>query len=201
MDMVTVKISKILQHHSFLWLLVVINFIGSIYGYYWYHNQLSITPLFLWIFVPDSPFSCTLFTLAMLGLIYTRRVGLFTLIACLAMIKYGIWAVVINYTYWQIAGTFTLENWLLSLSHLGMAIEGIIYLVGIQISWRGILVPTLLTYLWDIMDYVVDLHPFLFDPRQVQIAQLWAVGLSTGLVMWLLIQRWLGPVYRISNDE
>ncbi|MDK2820448.1 MAG: hypothetical protein PWP31_413 [Clostridia bacterium] len=49
-----------------------INIIGTIYGYYWYKEQLINTPLIWCFFTPDSPLSTTLFALA---LIFTLKSG------------------------------------------------------------------------------------------------------------------------------
>lgn len=193
------RLGSILTDRRWLWLLVVINFLGSIYGYYWYHVQLSANPVYWWIFIPDSPLSCTLFMLGLLLWLFRKRFGLLGIIGCLAVIKYGIWAVVINYTYWQITGNFTLENLMLSLSHLGMAVQGMVYLLGITIEGRQIIWAGIWLLAWDFMDYVVGLHPYLFDQRQYSIAQGWAVGLSVFLIGWLVLQRGTGPLYRIER--
>lgn len=197
--MLTKQIRSLLTDSRWLWLLVVINFFGSIYGYYWYHIQLSMNPIYWWVFIPDSPLSCTLFMLGLLLWIYRKRFGLLGTIGCLAVIKYGIWAVVINYTYWQITGTFTLENLMLSLSHLGMAVQGVVYLLGISVERRQILWAGIWFLVWDVMDYVFGLHPYLFDSSQYMIAQSWAIGLSVGLLIWLVVQKSTGSIYRLGD--
>lgn len=47
----------------FLWTLFVVNFLGTIYGFIWYGNQLAVTPAYLIPFVPDSPTGSGLFRL------------------------------------------------------------------------------------------------------------------------------------------
>ncbi|WP_297198742.1 DUF1405 domain-containing protein [Thermanaeromonas sp.] len=48
---------------------------GSLYGYYWYHEQLLATPLVWWIFTPDSPLSTSFFTLTLTLLLLDTREG------------------------------------------------------------------------------------------------------------------------------
>ena len=53
-------ISYMLAQKPMLLLLLIINFFGTVYGYYWYLPQLTNTPAKFLIFVPDSP-TATLF--------------------------------------------------------------------------------------------------------------------------------------------
>ena len=43
--------------------LLIINFFGTIYGYYWYKWQLAVTEPIFYIFVPDSPTASLFFVL------------------------------------------------------------------------------------------------------------------------------------------
>lgn len=56
-------IKYILMDKRFLLLLFTINFLGTIYGYYWYRSQLSLTPDIFLVFVPDSPTASLFFTI------------------------------------------------------------------------------------------------------------------------------------------
>lgn len=48
-------ISYLLGLRGMLLLVLAVNFIGTVYGYYWYVPQLADTPFRFLIFVPDSP--------------------------------------------------------------------------------------------------------------------------------------------------
>ena len=112
--------------------LVIINAVGSAYGYYWYREQLARTPYYYWPFVPDSPLSTTLVALALLlSLAGTGRL-LFQTVALTASIKYGIWAVVMISHYWLQGGPLEFTEGMLWVSHLGMALQGFIYLKTLQ---------------------------------------------------------------------
>ena len=90
------KIWLILTHKSFLWILLFINVIGTVYGYDWYMWQLEITEPKFWIFVPDSPTACLFFVLAIIGWLIGRNFKLMEALALITLVKYGLWAVVMN---------------------------------------------------------------------------------------------------------
>lgn len=103
----------------FVILLVLVNLLGSVYGYYWYSGQLAVTPVKLWLFTFDSPFSTTLFALALIGLLFGKEYKLLQLIAYTGVIKFGIWAAVIILHFWWIGGAPTVVVSLLLLFSLG----------------------------------------------------------------------------------
>lgn len=167
--------------------LVFINLLGSLYGYYWYHGQLSTIPYYLWIFVSDSPLSTTLFALALLmrgnGLL--RR--LFQVVAFTATIKYGIWAVVIITHYWALYGNLEYTEIMLWLTHLGMAVEGIIFLKTLQFERVIGYISGMWMLLNDIMDYYAGLHPYLFAEGQELAALVTALVLTVFITSGLLL--------------
>src|SRR5690606_12952204 len=86
----------LLTHKSFLTLLLIVNGAGTIYGYIWYGWQLEKTePQFL-IFVPDSPTASLFFSLAIIGWLLGKNFKLIEALALVTLVKYGIWAVVMN---------------------------------------------------------------------------------------------------------
>lgn len=111
----------------FLTGLFLINIIGSLYGYYWYWDQLSSTNKLLLPFVPDSPLSTTLFAIVLLLKIKKKHVAFLPLLASAFLIKYGLWAVAVNLHLIFIGEGFTWINLMLASSHFGMAIQGVIY--------------------------------------------------------------------------
>jgi uncharacterized membrane protein YpjA len=169
----------------FLITLAVVNLLGSIYGYYWYREQLASTPLIWWPFTPDSPLATTLFGLALLLALYRRESGLLRVVAAAAVIKYGLWAVVIISDYWLSGAPVTLVEAGLWLSHLGMMVEGFLFLRHWPVApWQLALVV-----LWlginDFVDYSLGMHPYLFSPGQESLALVTAAGLSLALSIYL----------------
>jgi len=153
-----------------------INFIGSLYGFYWYHNQLLDTPLYLWPFVPDSPTASALFTVALYFYITKKPRPFLTLMACGWLIKYGLWAAVINTHYFLIGGNYTFTNFHLTLSHLGMALEGFLFLHDINFRRYHVGILFLLMTISDALDYILGIYPWLFHQSQ------WSVGLASVII-------------------
>ncbi len=176
----------------FVILLVLVNLLGSVYGYYWYSGQLAVTPVKLWLFTFDSPFSTTLFALALMGLLFGKEYKLLQLIAYTGVIKFGIWAAVIILHFWWIGGAPTVVVSLLLLSHLGMALEGWIFIRHLYVPAGYVFLLALWLGLGDYLDYVVGIYPYLYAARQFPVAAFTAVLLS----LLLLLYVW---VYRVSR--
>ena len=68
-------IYPILGNRSFLWLLLIINVFGTIYGYVWYKWQLVETPTIFLPFVPDSPTASLFFCFCTSGLFIREELG------------------------------------------------------------------------------------------------------------------------------
>ena len=170
--------------------LIVINAVGSAYGYYWYREQLAGTPLYYWPFVPDSPLSATLFAVALLLSLAGSGSILYRAVALTASIKYGIWAMVMISHYWLNSGPLELTEAMLWLSHFGMALQGLIYLKTLRLDRRVILLTAFWMVLNDLMDYGMGLHPYLFTEGQAQLALVSAVGLTLSVTAGLGLRRW-----------
>lgn len=147
---------KIIKKPSFLLMLFFINLIGSVYGFYWYRQQVSETPGILKVFVPDSPTASLLFTLALLMIIIKKPKPFMTLVACGWLIKYGLWAVIINTHFLLMGGDYTFTNFHLTLSHLGMAAEGFLFLNKSEFNINHILTLTALMLISDIVEITVN---------------------------------------------
>jgi uncharacterized membrane protein YpjA len=75
------EIWRFLWDKRFLSVLLLINILGSFYGYYWYRGQLAATNVLLWPFVPDSPLSTTLFSLVLVLYLLGKKSSLLSLLA------------------------------------------------------------------------------------------------------------------------
>ncbi|KDN57324.1 DUF1405 domain-containing protein [Exiguobacterium sp. AB2] len=153
-----------LRHKTVLSVLFVINLLGTIYGYIWYEPQLRDTPLIYWPFVPDSP-TASLFFTVVLGLwIFGKRSPLLETLAFITLIKYGVWAVVMNVLFLRTLGsdadTFTvLMALMLMVSHGAMAVQALLYAPFMTWTIRSFV----LTLVWvihnDVVDYVLGQWP------------------------------------------
>lgn len=146
-------------------LLVLVNAVGSIWGFWWYRDQLLATPAWQWPVVPDSPTASTLFTMVLVLQLARRPVPALASWAYLVMIKYGLWTVVVLGGYALRAGFVDGEAALLIASHAGMALEALLYLRAYPGSLRGVGAATAWSLFNDAVDYLAGLHPTLPGPE------------------------------------
>jgi uncharacterized membrane protein YpjA len=159
MNSILAQIWFLLQHRSFLILLFVINFLGTIYGYIWYESQLIRTePQFL-IFVPDSPTASLFFSIAVLGWILGRHFKLIEALALITLVKYGIWAVVMNLLTLAESGSIGWAGWMLVASHGLMAVQAILYLGKYRYGLVHIVIAAIWTLHNDVIDYIYGQMP------------------------------------------
>src|SRR5699024_6695018 len=125
----------ILMFYSLLLVfLLICNIAGTIYGYIWYGGQLSITPLYFYPFVPDSP-TATLFLCILIVLIlFNQKFGLIDALAFTTLIKYGVWAVIMNIWNFIDIGFVSWIGLMLIASHAAMALMAFMFLPYIEIK-------------------------------------------------------------------
>lgn len=154
-----IKISTWLMYRPFLILLFVVNLAGSIYGYIWYGWQLKITdPIFL-VFVPDSPTASLFFTIVLGLWIFGKRNRLIEALAFVTLIKYGLWAVVMNLlTLWEV-GSIGWIGWMLIGSHFAMALQAVLYIEHYRFGWLSVALTAVWTLHNDVIDYVFGQMP------------------------------------------
>lgn len=145
----------------FLWTLLVVNLLGTIYGFIWYGNQLAATPVFLRPFVPDSPTGSGLFTLVLLTYLLGRHVPVLEALAGITNFKYGVWAVCIIVAGWIMGNELRWTDIMLMVSHAGMAIESVLYARFFKLSILPVGIAALWTLNNDFLDYVMKIHPWL----------------------------------------
>ncbi|OEF99020.1 hypothetical protein BHF71_10190 [Vulcanibacillus modesticaldus] len=165
------KIENYLQKTWFIVLLIIVNLAGSIYGFYWYKNQLLKTPKEWLIFVPDSPLSSTFFTIFLILYLFKKKVPFIEGLASIFMFKYGVWATTIiiwgawvvepSYIKILMVETISWVDVMLMLSHTAMAIEAVLFFRKYSYGFFTIFVVGLLLFLNDFIDYTQNVHPWL----------------------------------------
>lgn len=156
-------IRMILFNKSFLWILLFINIIGTVYGYDWYMWQLEITEPIYWIFVPDSPTASLFFCFAIIGWLLNTNFKLFEALALITLVKYGIWAVVMNLLTLNEVGSIGPAGWMLVVSHGAMALQGVLYWNKYKFGMISILIAAVWTLHNDVIDYVFGQMPIYGD--------------------------------------
>ncbi len=163
MGLLLQKIWLILSHKSFLWILLFINVLGTVYGYDWYMWQLEITEPKFWIFVPDSPTASLFFSLAIIGWLINRNFKLIEALAFITLIKYGLWAVVMNLLTLLETGSIGWVGWMLVGSHFAMAVQAMLYSPLYRFRLIHILIAAVWTLHNDVIDYVFGQMPIYHD--------------------------------------
>ncbi|MCZ0754461.1 DUF1405 domain-containing protein [Anoxybacillus sp. J5B_2022] len=152
-------IFSLLAHRTILWVLLVANIAGTIYGYVWYGQQLAETPAKFLLFVPDSPTASLFFVFVLLAFLLNRNWPLLEALAVVTLFKYGIWAVVMNLLVWKVTGTLDWVGWMLILSHSAMAIEGLLYTPFYRMKGWHLALAAVWTLHNDVIDYVFRMMP------------------------------------------
>lgn len=152
-------IYSILGNRSVLMLLFIVNFLGTAYGYYWYKYQLAETPPIFLLFVPDSPTASLFFVFVLLAFLLGRNWPLFEALAIVTLVKYGIWAVVMNGLVFILSGELDGAGLMLMFSHGAMAVQGILYAPFYRFKVGHLIVTAIWTLHNDVIDYVYFMMP------------------------------------------
>jgi uncharacterized membrane protein YpjA len=167
-----------LMSKPILWALFVVNLAGTLYGYEWYWTQMVYTiaenPVWYVWFVPDSPTASLFFTLSLLYLIKDinhsalgKRAsalrGFVEAFGLITSFKYGIWAVAMIFAGAAQGGALNWQDWMLTGSHLGMAVEALIFARFYTYRWFPIILVAAWTFWNDYMDYHRGIFPWLPD--------------------------------------
>ena len=157
------RIWLILSHKSFLWILLFVNLLGTVYGYDWYMWQLKITDPIFWIFVPDSPTASLFFTIAIFGWLIGKHFKLIEALALITLVKYGLWAVVMNLLTLLENGSIDWVGWMLIISHFAMALQALLYIPFYKFRFGHIVIAAIWTLHNDFIDYVFEQMPIYHD--------------------------------------
>lgn len=157
------RIWWILSHKSFLWLLLFVNIIGTVFGYDWYKWQLAITEPKFWLFVPDSPTASLFFCFALIGWLINRNFKLMEALALVTLVKYGLWAVVMNLLTLMETGSIGWMGWMLVVSHFAMAVQAVLYIPLYRFTIGHLVIVAIWTLHNDVIDYVFGQMPIYGD--------------------------------------
>lgn len=152
-------LKALLFDRRILWLVFAINLFGTIYGFIWYDHQLAITPWYFLIFVPDSPMASMFFTIFLFFYLVGKHLPYIQALAFITLLKYGVWAVVMNLLTLKVDGSLSWQGYMLIASHGAMAVQAILYRSLYTIQFRHIVVAAIWTLHNDVIDYVYGMMP------------------------------------------
>lgn len=146
--------------------LVLGNLVAVYYGWTdYYAYQFSVTPVWLWPLVSDSPNAVLLFATAVFLHLIGRGNRIVDLVAFIANVKVGLWTVfVLLYYYPQFFDEDVALRWLLFWLHVGMMGQAFVLYRDLRreplaLLW-GFAVITAF-FLHDGIDYSLGIHPIL----------------------------------------
>lgn len=182
-----------------LWCLFGVNLLGTIYGYQWYYNQMlfTLTNMNPWLvlWVPDSPTASLFFTLSLMYLLldhYNQKKpvqqmnkrsfvrGLIEALAVITCVKYGIWAVAMIIFGALQGDVLTWQDWMLMTSHLGMAVEVLLFVRFFRLTALLVGITAIWTICNDYIDYHSMVYPWLPDELEddLDFIERFTLGLS-----------------------
>lgn len=176
-------LQTLLTRKPLLYLLIAVNLYGAVYGYWWYRRQFAQTPLYLWLFVPNSPLPVTYFLVVLVLFLRRRRSPFWEGLACFGLIKHGLWTVAIISVY-HFTGRIYPENIFLWTGHLGMALQALLfwYAFGLHLS-LPLAAGISGWYLFnDYLDYGVGIHPAV-DTAAISLAAVAAMSLIYSAIL------------------
>lgn len=184
---------SILGDRRVLWILLIVNTIGTIYGFYWYKSQLEITPVRFMLFVPDSPTASLFFVLVLIGFLLGRHFKFMEALAIVSLFKYGIWAVIMNLLVFIIDGTFSWVALILIISHAAMALEGVLYSPYYRIRPIHLVIAAMVVLHNELIDYVFGMMPIYQNLNeyipQIGYFTFWLSILSIAVGYWFTLRK------------
>ncbi|MDT0172111.1 DUF1405 domain-containing protein [Exiguobacterium sp. BRG2] len=156
-------IFTLLRHKAVLWIVGLINLAGTLYGYYWYEPQLATSKWYFYPFIPDSPTASLFLTIIVFLWIFGRRSRLFEALAFVTLIKYGVWAVVMNALMLNELGTsnayLTTMALMLMVSHGAMAFQALLFSPLMTFRIKELVLVAIWVVHNDVVDYVLGQWP------------------------------------------
>ncbi len=134
-------IDRITSNRKLLVAILFINIAGSLFGLYYYWEQLMMTPWYLWLAVPDCPLYTFFMIFALLFILLNKPSDTLNAITAVGLSMYGAWTTIVLLYFGEMY--FNPANALMSsglwISHFGMGLEGFLllpYLARVKpISW------------------------------------------------------------------
>lgn len=181
-----------LKTKHILWILII-NLIGTGFGFWWYKDQLSSTPYLYWLFTPDCPLYTLFFALLLISALLranckqiSLKGDLFSSLVFIGLIKYGIWTIFVLVIALLTPGVSRQPiDLILLVGHGGMLAEGIVFLPLKKLRFLPITISLFWFILNDYFDYFKGVHPTLPVPEQVCAIKYFSF-LST-IFIWLVL--------------
>ncbi|MFH1895480.1 MAG: DUF1405 domain-containing protein [archaeon] len=155
---------KIFSSKKLMYFLILANLIGALYGFiFYYGKQFFITPIYLWLFVPDCPLFSLMMAVSFFLILIKKQNSFVFFFSLVGALKYGFWTVFVLLFFRGYY--FTPENSLmysvLLVAHVFLFFES--FLLAKKIKFRLVyLIPVFVFFFAnDLSDYFLLTHPSL----------------------------------------
>lgn len=220
---------EVLLFPGFVRLLLVFYLPGTVYGYFWYADQLAETwrtrPFWQIVFVPDSPTASLLFSVALIWGLASRdgffsagqagnagggkhpvAAGIRSLVGALGTVtsfKYGVWACVMIVAGWAQGDPMAWEHWMLIASHAAMAVFALLYAPHFGFGKIALGLAAAWTLANDALDYGLGIHPYLpwqLDDNLPAIAAFTFALTGLSVLLAALARKWPAAPARVPRE-
>lgn len=186
--MISPLFDNVLESRPMIFSLIIINFLGFVFGVYYYMPQLDETPTHLWLLVIDCPLYVLLFSVILLfRLLKDSLPEILKFITCVGLFKYGLWTMLVLLLYY---GFFFSVDPILSsflfVSHLFMAIESFLVLRLFHPTVYSTIAVIFFFVLNDVSDYFFGTLPQI---PETYVQQLFFVSVAVSLLYPFFVYR------------
>ncbi len=191
------------------WPIVLVNLLGTAFGFYYYSFQFSQTPVEMWIFVPDSPVATLFMALALASWKLGRPQQWLIALAFFGNVILGGWTVWVHLAFYEQFGYLEepMRQFLIW-SHAAMVLQAfILHRIG-TFRIRAVGVATLWYTVDTTVDYFIpvrgDLHHTTLPTARDQPMFLGADALgvaAAGAVVLLIVSLFLAAATRIELER
>mgnify|MGYP006281538283 CR=1 FL=1 len=177
------------QREKLLYIILLVNLAGTLFGFYYYLEQLQASPIYLWIFIPASPLATLFFATSIYLNSQERGRGLLDALAFFGNLKYGLWTVFVLTYYSEIffTGNALPLYFFMLFSHLGMALQAFIVFYWQKMSYKHLGLAFAWFLLNDLIDYTMGTHTELYTqnvfPAEIAAYLLTLTGFLIGYIM------------------
>ncbi|MFU8766406.1 MAG: DUF1405 domain-containing protein [Candidatus Methanoperedens sp.] len=138
--------------------------IGTIFGFYYYMGQFAASPVYLWFFIPDSPFFTLMYALVLFFYSSGKRSNTFDVFTFIGLNKVGLWTIFVlffNYEYYFSPETRN-YRFVILLLHIGMILVSLTLLKEMgKLNLTGYFLIFGFFIVSDFFDYVIGTHPII----------------------------------------
>ncbi len=149
------------RYRLLILIVMLINLLGTFFGFLYYGYMFEIFPKKLWVFIPDSPGSTLLFAAALGFILIGKKKDMLSFLASVSVMKYGFWSMftILFFPDYFLSPSNRVFYYVMFFLHFGMLIEPILVVHTIDFKKRYLIISAFWFLLNDYFDYVVGVNP------------------------------------------